>query len=68
MINIRYVIKNVPVLSFRKRIESVGGKVLSYEEALSCSNLVFVAIPFEGFSSLPGHLLQGKILIDVSNR
>ncbi|KAL7637625.1 UNVERIFIED_CONTAM: hypothetical protein RMT77_012354 [Armadillidium vulgare] len=52
----------------RQRVESVGGEVVEYSSALDESDIILLAIPFEGFQNLNSHQFQDKIVIDVSNR
>jgi len=48
---------------------SVGGaKLTSVEEALKASNLVILAIPKSFYEKQASYLLEGKVVIDVSNR
>ncbi|XP_076066958.1 metalloreductase STEAP4-like [Oratosquilla oratoria] len=52
----------------RQLVESCGGKVGSYGEVLPGCNMVVLAVPHKSHHKLPFHLLQNKILVDVSNR
>ena len=47
-----------------------GAKLTSVEEAIrvSQSNIVILAVPKDFYEKQPIHLLEGKVVIDVSNR
>jgi len=44
------------------------GVGISGLEGVAAADIVIVAIPFDHYSSLPAALLEGKIVVDVSNR
>ncbi|XP_076067462.1 metalloreductase STEAP4-like [Oratosquilla oratoria] len=52
----------------RELVENCGGTIGTYEELLPTGRIVILAVPQESYSQLPAHLLQNKILVDVSNR
>ena len=44
------------------------GVGISGLDGVAAADIVIVAIPFDHYSSLPAALLEGKIVVDVSNR
>ena len=55
---------------FRELVLKTGAKLTSVEEAIraSQSNIVILAVPKDFYEKQPIHLLEGKVVIDVSNR
>ena len=53
---------------FRQLIEKVGAKLLKTEDAIKSSHLVVMCVPKDFYEKQPLHLLEGKTVIDVSNR
>ena len=55
---------------FRELVLKTGAKLTSVEEAIraSQSNIVILAVPKDFYKKQPIHLLEGKVVIDVSNR
>ncbi|XP_042871597.1 metalloreductase STEAP3-like [Penaeus japonicus] len=54
--------------SARPCLRLPGVRVTSVQEALTEGEMVLVAIPAEHHEALPRQLLEGKIVVDVSNR
>ncbi|XP_042871606.1 metalloreductase STEAP3-like isoform X2 [Penaeus japonicus] len=54
--------------SARQRLKCADVTVTTVKEALTEGEMVLVAIPAEHHESLPRQLLEGKIVVDVSNR
>merc|ERR1711997_414676 len=54
----------------RELVAKTGAKLLSTEEALatSTSNIVILAVPKDFYEKRPLHLLEGKVVVDVSDR
>ena len=54
----------------RELVLKTGAKLTSVEEAIraSQSNIVILAVPKDFYEKQPIHLLEGKVVIDVSNR
>ena len=53
-----------------RKFPSGEQKVTTYEEAISCSSIVILAVPrhaYEGLVSSLGNQLKGKTVVDVSN-
>ena len=53
---------------YRQLIEKVGAKLLKTEDAIKSSHLVVMCVPKDFYEKQPLHLLEGKTVIDVSNR
>merc|ERR1712241_1024305 len=49
-------------------VEKVGAKLISTEEAIKSSRIIILAVPKDFYERQPLHLLENKIVIDVSNR
>ena len=50
-------------------MEKIGGRPRFQDESVRASSLVVIAaVPKEFYPGLPLHLLDGKVLVDVSNR
>ena len=49
-------------------MEKVGAKLISTEEAIKSSRIIILAVPKDFYERQPLHLLENKIIIDVSNR
>ena len=51
-------------------MNKVGARLVTVEEAIKSSskNIVILAVPKDFYEKQPLHLLEGKIVIDVSNR
>ena len=58
---------NTVIISWRS-VESVGGEVMEYAEAIQEADIVLLAVPFEAYRQLEPALFEHKILVDVSNR
>ena len=57
-------------IHFRELVNKVGARLVTVEEAIKSSskNIVILAVPKDFYEKQPLHLLEGKIVIDVSNR
>lgn len=53
---------------FRELVGRIGAKLTSVEDALKSSNIVILAVPKDFYEKQPLHLLEGKVIVDVSNR
>ena len=49
-------------------MERIGAKLMSTKEAINVSQVIVMAIPKDFYASQDLHLLEGKTVIDVSNR
>ena len=49
-------------------MERIGAKLMSTKEAINASQVIVMAIPKDFYTNLDLHLLEGKTVIDVSNR
>ena len=49
-------------------MEKIGAKLIKTEEAIKSSNIIVMAIPKDFYKEQPLHLLEGKTVIDCSNR
>ena len=58
------------LVHFRELVEKVGARLTTVEDAIKSSsqNIVVLAVPKDFYEKQPLHLLEGKIVIDVSNR
>lgn len=64
-------VKNDKLCPFhRELVEKIGAKLTSVEDAVkeSNSNIVILAVPKDFYDKQPLHLLEGKYVVDVSNR
>merc|ERR1712109_361403 len=52
----------------RTLVEKIGAKLVTTEEAIKSSNIIVMAVPKNFYERQPLHLLEGKTVIDVSNR
>merc|ERR1712241_109026 len=54
----------------KELVEKVGARLTTVEDAIKSSsqNIVVLAVPKDFYEKQPLHLLEGKIVIDVSNR
>ena len=57
-------------MHFRELVAKVGARLTTVEDAITSSskNIVVLAVPKDFYEKQPLHLLEGKIVIDVSNR
>lgn len=57
-------------MHFRELVTKVGARLTTVEDAITSSskNIVVLAVPKDFYEKQPLHLLEGKIVIDVSNR
>ena len=53
---------------FRALVEKVGAKLMKTEEAIDASHIIVMAVPKDFYDRQPLKLLEGKTVIDVSNR
>ena len=49
-------------------MEKIGVKIMKTEDAIAFSHIIVMAIPKDYYKDQPLELLEGKIVIDVSNR
>ena len=49
-------------------MEKVGAKLMKTEEAIDASHIIVMAVPKDFYDRQPLKLLEGKTVIDVSNR
>jgi len=52
----------------RALVEKVGAKLMKTEEAIDASHIIVMAVPKDFYDRQPLKLLEGKTVIDVSNR
>jgi len=71
----RMVQRDIPVIigsrnpnRNRTLVEKIGAKLVTTEEAIKSSNIIVMAVPKNFYERQPLHLLEGKTVIDVSNR
>ena len=55
-------------LFYRTLVEKIGAKIMKTEDAIAFSHIIVMAIPKDYYKDQPLELLEGKIVIDVSNR
>ena len=56
------------VCSCRPLVEKIGARLMRTEEAIMASNIIVMAVPKDCYDQQPLELLDGKIVIDCSNR
>ena len=49
-------------------MEKIGAKLMKTEDAVSFSHIIVMAVPKDLYHKQPLYLLEGKIVIDCSNR
>ena len=49
-------------------MEKIGAKLIKTEDAINLSSIIVMAIPKDFYKDQPLHLLEGKTVIDCSNR
>ena len=59
---------NYIFLICRTLVDRIGAKLATTEEAIKSSNIIVMAVPKNFYERQPLHLLEGKTVIDVSNR
>ena len=59
---------SISQIFFRALVEKVGAKLMKTEEAIDASHIIVMAIPKDFYDRQPLKLLEGKTVIDVSNR
>ena len=59
---------NYIFLICRTLVDKIGAKLATTEEAIKSSNIIVMAVPKNFYERQPLHLLEGKTVIDVSNR
>merc|ERR1711884_81167 len=71
----RMVQRDIPVIigsrnpnRNRTLVEKIGAKLVTTEEAIRSSNIIVMAVPKNFYERQPLHLLEGKTVVDVSNR
>ena len=55
-------------LFYRTLVEKIGAKIMKTEDAIASSHIIVMAIPKDYYKDQPLELLEGKTVIDVSNR
>ena len=55
-------------LFYRTLVEKICAKIMKTEDAIASSHIIVMAIPKDYYKDQPMELLQGKIVVDVSNR
>ena len=55
-------------LFYRTLVEKIGAQIMKTEDAIASSHIIVMAIPKDYYKDQPMELLQGKIVVDVSNR
>ena len=53
---------------FRPLVEKIGAKLMQTEDAINASKIIVMAVPKDFYVNQPLHLLEGKTVIDCSNR
>ena len=59
---------SISQIFFRALVEKVGAKLMKTEEAIDASHIIVMAVPKDFYDRQPLKLLEGKTVIDVSNR
>ena len=52
----------------RYLVDKIGANLMKTEEAIQISDIIVMAIPKDFYKEQPLHLLEGKTVIDCSNR
>ena len=55
-------------INFRPLVEKIGAKLMQTEDAINASKIIVMAVPKDFYVNQPLHLLEGKTVIDCSNR
>lgn len=57
-----------PTGNTKPLVEKIGAKLMQTEDAINASKIIVMAVPKDFYVNQPLHLLEGKTVIDCSNR